>query len=226
MTAARALCLFPGGVGSRRRPGDGRPRPPRSSCESSSPSWPIRTIRRRRSGAREPDASVDDADARRGSSRGPRPSDPAAARDTKRPAVLGDAVADAAAPESQTTSSPVEAMRIDEIERTRVFLKVAIATVLRRRRSSRCITGGDPIARNVVRDRPGARCVRGAVDAVRRTRRPDRYTPRKPRRCRASRCSASARWQASTTGASRHRSPRCWSTASTSSASASIAGSR
>ncbi|MBL9014443.1 MAG: hypothetical protein JNL83_09710, partial [Myxococcales bacterium] len=51
--------------------------------------------------------------------------------------------------ESRTTTSPVEAMRIDEIERTRVFLRVAFLLSIGGAIIA-LLTGGDVIAQRVV----------------------------------------------------------------------------
>ncbi len=51
--------------------------------------------------------------------------------------------------ESKTTSSPVEAMRLDEVERTRVFLKVAF-TMCVLGAVMALVTGGDVVAQRVV----------------------------------------------------------------------------
>ena len=78
---------------------------------------------------------------------------------------------------TQTTSSPVEAMRQDEVTRTRIFLKVALATAFAGVVVA-LITGGDPIAFRIL----CASCVLnvgGAVWMLSLTRDVQTYTPRK-----------------------------------------------
>ena len=82
-----------------------------------------------------------------------------------RRAAAARAGTDSAASRYSTTASPVEAMRLEEMARTRIFLKVAILTVRGGRDRRAVATGGDPIAFWVVvagcdRDQP-----RRAVDA-------------------------------------------------------------
>ena len=75
-----------------------------------------------------------------------------------------------------TTTSPVEAMRLDEIARTRVFLKVAVFTAVAGLMAA-FVTGGDPIAFWVV----VTGCVvtgGGCAWMLALTRDPARYTPR------------------------------------------------
>jgi len=78
---------------------------------------------------------------------------------------------------TQTSSSPVEAMRQDEVTRTRIFLKVAIATCFAGVIVA-LITGGDPIAFRII----CASCVVnvfGAVWLLHLARDVQTYTPRK-----------------------------------------------
>lgn len=78
---------------------------------------------------------------------------------------------------TQTTSSPVEAMRADEVIRTRIFLKVAIATAFAGVIVA-LITGGDPIAFWIL----CASCVfnvSGAAWMLHLARDVHTYTPRK-----------------------------------------------
>ncbi len=78
---------------------------------------------------------------------------------------------------TSTVSSPIEAMRQDEVTRTRIFLKIAIATCLSGTLVA-LITGGDPIAFRII-------CVScvvnifGAVWMLRLARDVKTYTPRK-----------------------------------------------
>ncbi len=78
---------------------------------------------------------------------------------------------------TQTSSSPVEAMRQDEVTRTRIFLKIAIATCFAGVLVA-LITGGDPIAFRII----CASCVFNVIGAVwmlSLTRDVQTYTPRK-----------------------------------------------
>jgi len=76
-----------------------------------------------------------------------------------------------------TTTSPTEAMRLDEIARTRVFLKVAILTAFAGLTAA-FVTNRDPIAFRVLMG--GCICTTvGALWLVYVVRDPARYTPRK-----------------------------------------------
>ena len=76
-----------------------------------------------------------------------------------------------------TTSSPVEAMRQDEVTRTRIFLKVALATVVAGVIVA-LITGGDPIAFRILCVSCGVNAI-GAIWMLSLTRDVQTYTPRK-----------------------------------------------
>jgi hypothetical protein len=78
---------------------------------------------------------------------------------------------------SSTAASPVEAMRQDEVTRTRIFLKVAIATSFAGVVAA-LITGGDPIALRVVCGSIVFTCG-GSIWMLRLARDVSTYTPRK-----------------------------------------------
>jgi serine/threonine-protein kinase len=78
---------------------------------------------------------------------------------------------------TSTASSPVEAMRQDEITRTRIFLKVAIATSFAGAIVA-LITGGDPIALRIICVTCGV-TVAGAAWMLHLARDLATYTPRK-----------------------------------------------
>ncbi|MBA2543724.1 MAG: serine/threonine protein kinase [Deltaproteobacteria bacterium] len=77
---------------------------------------------------------------------------------------------------SSTVSSPVEAMRHDEVTRTRIFLKIAIATCFAGAFVA-LITGGDPIAFRIICVSCGVTVV-GAVWMLHLARDVATYTPR------------------------------------------------
>ncbi|HSN28012.1 MAG TPA: hypothetical protein VLT45_17100, partial [Kofleriaceae bacterium] len=108
-----------------------------------------------------------------------------------------------------TTTSPVEAMKLEEIARSQVFLRVAILTCFAGVLVA-LVTGGDPVAFRVVL----LGCIlstAGALWMLASLRDPASYTPRRtrstpcrPRRCRRAR---SRRPSRITRGSRRRRRP-------------------
>ncbi|MBC7977754.1 MAG: serine/threonine protein kinase [Myxococcales bacterium] len=78
---------------------------------------------------------------------------------------------------SATTNSPIDAMKFDELARTRIFLKVAVAVIIGGIVVA-LITGGDPVAKVVVLAGSAAAAL-GAFFILAVTRDPATYDPRK-----------------------------------------------